>query len=252
MVTGFTLTDISFILAALIEILVPVMLAIIVARKFKVSWAVFFLGMLLFFVSLIRLPLNNYVAGLLQENTAAPYTIILIFLFASITAGLFEEGVRVFGIGLIIRQKNYYKGLMYGIGHGGGESMIFVGLLTLVNYIIYRYFPEIMPSMAISQFGNLQWCMPLIGALERIFAIIIQVSLSVMVMHAFLFRKYYFITIAIISHIIIDFTALYINYRFGVLFSEISVFIFALAGVAVIILLRPKHNPVQAINGKVG
>jgi len=249
--TGFTLTDISFILAALIEILVPIVLAIIVTRKFKVSWAIFFLGMLLFFVSLVRVPLNNFVSGLLQENTDAPYTIILIFLFASITAGLFEEGARVLGIGLIIKQKNYYKGLMYGIGHGGGESMIFVGLLTLVNYIVYRYFPGLLPAMVTSQFGNIAWYMPLIGALERIFAIIIQISLSVMVMHAFLFRKYYFITIAIISHIIIDFSALYINYKFGVLFSEISVFIFALAGVAVIILLRPKHDPDQAINGNV-
>ncbi|MBM3701055.1 MAG: YhfC family intramembrane metalloprotease, partial [Actinobacteria bacterium] len=51
---------------------------------------------------------------------------------------------RVLGIGYIIKKKNFYKGLMYGVGHGGGgEAMVFVGLSLAVNYIIFRFFSDI-------------------------------------------------------------------------------------------------------------
>ena len=46
------------------------------------------------------------------------------------------------GIGLIIRKKTFEKGLMYGLGHGGGgESMILVGGSLLANFIIYKFLP---------------------------------------------------------------------------------------------------------------
>jgi len=94
----------------------------------------------------------------------------------------------------------------------------------------------------------MQWYIPLVGALERIFAIIIQLALSVLVMNAFIKKRYYFITIAVIGHIVVDFTATYINYRVGTLYSEISVLVFALAGIAAIIMLRPKYPPAHASN----
>ena len=60
------------------------------------------------------------------------------------------------------------------------------------------------------------WFMPLVGALERIFAITIQIALSVLVMHAFLNKKYYFITIAIFYHFLVDFVVVYLNYYYGI------------------------------------
>lgn len=237
------LKDISFIIAILIEIFLPIALAIIIAKKYKTSWAVFFLGVLLFFASLIRLPLNNYISVLLQQYVPSQYIIISSLAFLSITSGIFEEGMRVLAFGVIIKKKDYYNGLMYGIGHGGGgESLGFVGLATLANFIIYRFFPGILPETALMQFINTQWYTPLVGALERIFAIIIQLALSVIVMNAFIKKRYYFIAIAVSGHAAVNFAATYINYKVGVLYSEISVFLFALAGIAVIILLRPKEK----------
>ena len=55
--------DIAFIAAVLIEIIIPVIIAVIIARKYKTSWAIFFLGMLLFFVSMIRVPLIHMYQG---------------------------------------------------------------------------------------------------------------------------------------------------------------------------------------------
>jgi len=54
------LKDVAYIAATAIEILLPIILAIIIWKKFKVSWAIFFLGIVLFLASLIRTPLNSY------------------------------------------------------------------------------------------------------------------------------------------------------------------------------------------------
>ena len=236
------LKDVSFIVTAAIEILLPIILAIIIWKKFKVSWAIFFLGMVLFLVSLIRIPLNTYLGGLLQSNFQGETFYILYGAMAGLTAGIFEEGARVLALGAVIKPRDYYKGVMYGIGHGGGgESMIFIGLTTLANFIIFKFFPNILPINIVPQMAQMAWYMPLVGALERILAIAIQIAFSVLIMYAFMSRKYYIIAVTIIFHAVVDFAAFYVNYKFGMWYSEISVFIFALIGIVLIVLLRPKN-----------
>jgi len=249
-----TLKDISYILAFLIEIAVPIVLAAVISKKYRVSWSIFFLGLGLFLASLVRIPLNNYVNSiLLNSSIKFIYPMTLIIIFASVTAGLFEEGVRVLGIGFIVKNKNYHKGLMYGVGHGGGgESMLFVGLSTLANYIIYKFFPGILPSAAIRQFDSLGWYLPLVGALERIFAIGIQVFLSVLIMHAFLNKRYWIISIAILIHIIVDFVAAYIQQTVGNMWlTEGIVFIFFAVSVFFIFYLKPKEKLEKEVNSSI-
>jgi uncharacterized membrane protein YhfC len=240
------LLNTSYVISIIIEIGVPITLAVYMRKKYGASWAIFFLGMILFLISLIRIPLNNLFSSIIVNNFSGDLVIILIGLFASLTAGIFEEGVRVLAFGAIIKPRSYDKGIMYGIGHGGGgESMIFVAMSVLASFIIYRFFPDILPASILVQIAGIEWYVPLIGALERILAIAIQISLSVLVMYAFLKRKYYFILISILFHMVIDFVSVYINYKFGILMSEISVFIFAVIGVFIIYILRPGKEDIE-------
>jgi uncharacterized membrane protein YhfC len=237
------LNDMSYIIAIAIEILLPIILAIIIWKKFKVSWAIFFLGMVLFLVSLARSPLNNYLGGLLQAHFQGEIFLILLGAMSGLTAGLFEEGVRVLAIGVIIKPRDYYKGIMYGIGHGGGgEAMVFVGFSTLANFIIYKFFPNILPINIVASIQSTVWWLPLVGTMERIFAIAIQIAFSVLIMYAFMSKKYYIIAVTILMHALVDFVAVYVNFKFGMWYSELSAFIFAVAGIIIIILLRPKNN----------
>jgi uncharacterized membrane protein YhfC len=278
----------AYIITASIEIVLPIILAIIIWKKFKVSWAIFFLGMALFLVSLIRSPLNNYLAGLLEPHLKGELFYILIGAVTGLTAGIFEEGVRCIAFGTIIKKRNYYKGIMYGIGHGGGgESMVFIGLNTLATYIIYIFSPNILPAKIVIEIKEAVWWLPFVGAAERIFVIAIQIAFSLLIMYAFVSKKFYIVPITIIFHAVVDFTAyyikwamhltlvdptysvwehflpclrllytvgtgvkciaLYINYKFGMWYSELSVLIFAAAGIIIIILFRPnKHK--HAIN----
>jgi len=239
------LLDISFAIAVLIETGLPVALGIFMWKKFKISWAIFFLGAGLFLASLIRIPLNSLVAGIIGNNFSGKMLIVLSGLFASFTAGLFEEGARAIGIGAVIKNRSYCKGIMYGIGHGGGgESAIFVGLSVLANYIIFRFFSHTIPGVGLSIFENMAWYMPMVGAMERIFAITIQISLSVLIMYAFLSKRYYFIVVAFFYHMLIDFVAVYFAYSFGTLITEVMVFVFALVSAGIIFLLRPKKKDI--------
>lgn len=239
----FGLRDIVYIITLIIEIVLPIILAVILWKKFKVSWAIFLLGIVLFLTSLIRVPLNNYVSVIINKSFYKEISIVLIFLFSALTAGIFEEGVRVLAMGAIIKPMDYYKGIMYGIGHGGGgEAMIFVGLQTLTNYIIVKFFSNILSDNVISQSKMMIWYLPMVGAVERIFGITIQIALSVLIAYAFISKKYYFIFIAIIYHVIVDFVAVYLNYKFGIYISEASVLLFATIGIVIIFLLKTKKQ----------
>jgi uncharacterized membrane protein YhfC len=244
------LLDISYIISILIEIILPVVLAIFIWKKYRVSWAIFFLGMAFFLISLVRIPLNNLINSIILKYFLGDIAVFLSYLFASITAGLFEEGVRIIALGAVIRKKSFEKGIMYGLGHGGGgESMIFVGLSVLVSFLSYKLFPEFLPAYTITQIANIEWYMPLIGALERIFAISIQISLSVLIITAFIKRRYYLILIAVFYHILVDFVSVYIIYKYGFIPAEIMVFIFAVISAVIIFILRPKREKLLLNNG---
>src|SRR4030042_2926432 len=177
------LINISYIVSIIIEIGIPLVLAIYLWKKYKISWAIFFLGMLLFLVSLSRIPLNNPVSSYITLKCSGDSALILAGLFVSLTAGIFEEGVRVLAFGLFIKSRSYEKAVMYGIGHGGGgESRVFVGISVLVSFIIYRFFPGILPADLLPQIAGAGWYLPLIVELERIFAMAMHFSISVLYM----------------------------------------------------------------------
>jgi uncharacterized membrane protein YhfC len=235
------LKDFAYILTAVIEIGVPIALAILAWKKYKVSWAIFGLGVALFLASLIRTPLNNYLGTLLQSNLRGEIFYILYGVMAGLMAGIFEEGVRCIALGAVIKPRDYYKGVMYGIGHGGGgESMIFVGLTTLANFVLFKFFPNILPANVPQQMAQMAWYLPLVGAMERIFAIAIQIAFSVLIMYAFMHRKYYIIAITVLFHAVVDFVAFYVNYKFGFWYAEIGVAVFAITGIIIIFKLKPR------------
>ena len=89
----------------------------------------------------------------------------------------------------VITQNNDYNGLMYGAGHGGIEAVILLSVTMIINVIF-----SLQTNAGVSSaFGGLDsaqalintpfWMM-LVGAVERISAVAIHVSLSVLVWFA--------------------------------------------------------------------
>jgi hypothetical protein len=59
----------SFIVSGLLEIIIPLGIGFYITRKFGTSWKNWFIGALMFLLSLVRIPLNAYANQVLFYGT---------------------------------------------------------------------------------------------------------------------------------------------------------------------------------------
>lgn len=244
------------IVSAVISIGLPILLAIVIVKKFKANAEPIAVGAVVFFVFqvILRIPLLNMLSGAawyqdLSEN------FLLISLFIGITAGIFEEVGRFVGYRVLIKRKNYsYKnGIGFGIGHGGAESILLVGL-TYINNIIMSVlinngkfdtvfdgnFSQDALSLAKSQLINTNAYMFLIGGVERILAIIIQIAFSLIILYAIKYKKYIYILLAILLHTLVDTPVVYMSYN-GISTFYIEGYTLLCAIAALIYIIKSKN-----------
>lgn len=204
------------VLAILFEIGLPITLAIIARRKLGVGWRYFGFGALIFFLfqMITRVPLMTFAQSLiapqLQSSRALLYGWLVV---ASLTAGLFEEIGRYVGYRWLMRgeEKTWNKAVMYGLGHGGLESMLLVAGLTaigLINLIVLPTIPlNTLPEAQQAQVGQQlaavaaqpEW-VPLLGAWERLWTIPIHVALSTIVLQVFRRGDIRWLWLAVLAH----------------------------------------------------
>ena len=102
-----------FVVSGLLEIGIPLALGFYVTRRFGTNWKTWFVGALMFIVSLIRVPLNTYASQLVLSIPIGPLTYSLLIIIPSLTAGIFEEAARYVGFRYLIKDDSYEKGLTY-------------------------------------------------------------------------------------------------------------------------------------------
>ena len=215
-----------FIVSGLLEMLIPIAIGFYIIRRFGTSWRNWFSGALMFIVSLIRLPLNMYMTQLILAGTFSPLTFSLLVLVPSLSAGLFEEAARYVGFKLLIKDDTYEKGLTYGAGHGGIESMLLVGLNVLSVGVILLTNPEALPPEQLTQILATQVYLPLVGVYERIMAMIIQMGLSIVVLESIRRSDKRYLLAAVVLHALLNFLAVS-ALGYGIIVSEMMVTVFA-------------------------
>ena len=209
----------------LIMLLLPILLAVLLRRRYRVYWMLFVVGTLTFLGSqAVHLPLNSWLndIGLLPESPhmeGAPLWRTAIIL--GLTAGLCEEIARAIGYTVVKWARRFEDGVMLGLGHGGIEAMLFGGVLTAATVSSLLNLQGIdldtldlsaaqMEALALQaeQFTTspLYAIAPLF---ERILAITAHVTLSLIVLSAFTRRKPIYILVAILYHALIDAVAVY-------------------------------------------
>ncbi len=200
--------------SALICFVLPVVLWIIVHKKYGAKFMPAFVGALAFvlFVMVLESVLHSVVlradaAGNIGLLSRAPWLYVI---YGSLAAGVFEETARYLSF-LILRKK--YSGaqnaLAYGIGHGGIEAMLLVGLNVVIAMIfsiqINNNAASPLITLDIQSLVQTPPLMFLVGALERIGAITIQIALSVLVYYAVQRRdKIWLYPLAILLHALVD------------------------------------------------
>ena len=217
-------------------ILFPTILALMMWRRYRISWLAVLVGAVVFLVFqvLTRIPLLTVLAQTAWYQQMAE-NIFLVALFLGFSAGIFEEIGRWLGIRfLLIGRWQTKNGVAYGIGHGGFEAIFLIGLTYLNNLIISImintgiYDTLIAPQagpMADTIKSRLVETPPylfLVGGLERVLAIIFHIGLSVLVLNAVRLRRPLYLLYAILLHGIVNLVAVMLSQQpnIGIWLSE--------------------------------
>lgn len=156
-------------------------------------WLPFILGALAFVISqmVLRIPLMQ-----LLEQHSISYVMfqvtnpILFSILLGLSAGVFEEIARYLMIRFFMKQRDFKSGLSFGLGHGGIEAILLVGINALVLLFLS---PDIMEGS-----------MYFVGGIERFFAIVLHIGLSVIVLEGVVRRQFRYVLLAIIIHGLVD------------------------------------------------
>lgn len=257
----------AFLVAIGVEILLPLVLALWLNRRLGVPWRLFGYGALVFLVFqlLTRLPGIQIVQYFLQDTLQGNRTYELAWIgVAALTAGLFEEGGRYLGYRFFWKgeKKSWRQALMYGAGHGGLESMLLVGglsILSLIQIVALSQMdlsslslsPEQLETMRQAQasVAEMAWWMPLLGAAERVMTMAIQISLSVLVLQVFVRESGLWWWLALAYHTVVDLVSVLMVRYLTPLQVEGVVLLFALFSLWIIFRLRPREDAAPASPG---
>ena len=215
----------AMIAALVFDILYPLALGWFARRRLGVSWRYFGYGALIFvlFQLISRVPITLAIQALIAQQLQASRTALIAWIaISALTAGLFEEVGRYVGYRWLMKRetKTWAKGVMYGLGHGGIESMLLVGGLVTITLIqvlaLARTDLSTLPltaeqrAQAAQQLAAIAaqpgW-VPLLGAWERFWTIPLHVALSLLVLQVFRRGSMRWLWLAILAHALVDLVA---------------------------------------------
>jgi len=170
---------------------------------------------------LTRIPLvqlmQAQITPLLQTSPTALWVWLVCL---AVSAGVFEEVGRYLGYRFLVRHevKTWSKAVMFGLGHGGLESMVLTSSLTvLMLFNVQSLISGGTEQLAADQRARVAeqlatisaqpWFFPFLAAFERLWTLPIQVALSVLVLQVFVRRKLVWLWIAICVHALVDLVA---------------------------------------------
>ena len=211
-------------LCALVGIAAPVALAWWLVKKHHARLTTVLIGVAVFLV--FALVLESIMHQVVLNGPYGPTitgNIWYYALYGGLAAALFEETGRFLAMKFLLKKEpsTAWPGIAYGVGHGGLEVVLIFGMTMISNLVLSVMINtgasdlllSSVPAEALEQmqeqFSQLETTAAgsyLFGVWERISALIVQISLSVMVWAAV--RKggkwFWFFPLAILLHFLLD------------------------------------------------
>ena len=220
--------------------IIPIVVAVIWAVKKKESFATILTGAVTFvlFALILEKPIQNVLLfptqmGL-QENSISAFVgarPLLLAVLTALFAGVFEETGRFLAFKTVLKnKKNKETAISYGIGHGGIEVIIILGL-TYAGYVSYAFMMNAgifdmvvnqVAAQAPDQVDALNTLADQISGLtvrdflqgygaaaaERVFSVLFHIGASILVFYACRDKgRFWLYPLAILLHTGLDFIA---------------------------------------------
>ncbi|MDR2784215.1 MAG: YhfC family intramembrane metalloprotease [Treponema sp.] len=209
-------------ISAIISIGLPIVLFIILYKKYNAKIIPMIMGIAGFI--LFALIFERSIHSIVFKKFTLKEKPLIYIIYGIFMAGIFEETARFISFKILKKKYNGIgTGLAYGIGHGGVEAALFVGL-SMINTMILaiilnagnietitgklqgEVFEQI--NTQITAILTTSPYLFLASGIERIFAICIQLSLSIIVFYSVYEKnKLWLYPFSIILHAIIDIPA---------------------------------------------
>lgn len=240
---------IGMVISMIVAIAAPIGLLIYMMKKYKASIVPFFIGAGVFIVFALVLEqlmhLGVFAAAGGQEKLSE--NVWIYGLYGATAAAVFEETGRYIAMKFLFKKRrDRINTLMYGIGHGGIESILIVGLSSVSNIAtsiaintgtIQSSMALVDDSMKQTLFDQLSqlWTIPsyqfYIAGVERILAITIQIILSFFIYWGVKYGKKRYIALAYLYHFAVDFSTVIIADIISTIAAEVIVALFAAGGI---------------------
>src|SRR5690625_679688 len=149
---------------------------------YKKSFIPFLLGILTFVISqiLLRIPLLEFLSknstGFIMLSVTKP---VLFAVAIGLSAGIFEELGRFIAMRFFMKKQDWKSGFIFGAGHGGIEAVLFVG----ISAVSLLFSPT---AIAYSETY-------FIGGIERFFAIVLHIGLSIIVLQGVVQKRFHYV-----------------------------------------------------------
>lgn len=182
---------VGVIFAICISVGLPLFAFIYACRKRR--YIPFLLGVIAFVGSQIffRIPIMQYLEG--NSTSYLMFSVMRPILFSvliGLSAGIVEGLARFIMIRFFMKQRDWKSGFLFGAGHGGVEAILFVGIqasVLLFSPSVFAYSTDF-----------------IIGGIERFFAILLHIGLSLIVLQGVVQKKFLYVILAILIHGIVD------------------------------------------------
>lgn len=223
-------------LGAFIAVIVPIAIALIwkICKKERFTTILIGAAVFVLFAMILEKPIQNALIfptqTLLPDHAISRFInarpVLLAFLLG-LFPGVFEETGRLVAFKTVLRKrKNRETSVSYGIGHGGVEVMLILGI-TYIEYFVFAViinlgiFQTLIDKVAAQAPGQIDSLYSLaaqiagfsfadmgIGIVERIFAVLFHIGASILVFYACKDKKKFWLyPLAIILHTAMDFIA---------------------------------------------
>ena len=244
-------------ISAIVSIGVPIALFLFFRKKYGARVMPMLIGIAGFFIFALVLEslVHSFILGnyIIRDESPALYIVYGIFM-----AGIFEETARFISFNILKKRYNGFgTALSYGIGHGGIESVLLAGasmIMAIITSILFNagsieVLTKNMDGDALAAINNQlivlitsESYLFLIGGMERLFAIGIQLGLTVIVFYAvYGTKKIWLYPLAILLHAAIDIPAA--AFQAGVLTSIVLVeAVVFVSAVLMLLFARYLHN----------